>query len=331
MESEKGVLIYGETTGGELGRITRELLGIGRKLADELGEELGVLLMTGEGAGPAAEAIAYGADRVYVIAHPSAEAYQADAHVPCVLEVLRTAPPKIFLLGNTEIGQDLAPRLAFRLKTGLVTDCINLSIHPETRRLIQTKQVYGGKVLADFECDTFPQMAAVRPKTMAEADRDESRTGDVIVIDVELDEARIRTKTLETVTEESEGLNLEDADIIVSGGRGIGGEKGFQELEALAGALKNAVVGASRPPCDEGWISSRNQVGITGKIVAPRIYLAVGISGASQHVTGCSGSQTIIAINKDKNAPIFKFARFGLVGDWKETLPAFTRKIKELT
>ena len=234
--------------------------------------------------------------------------------------------PGIFLLGHTEIGQDLAPRLAFRLKTGLVTDCINIAMDAEKKRMVQTKQVYGGKVLADLVCETFPQMATIRPKTIAVPDADASRKGEIIDISVDLDDGRIRTKTIEKITEESTGIKLEDAEIIVSGGRGLGGAEGFKELEALASLLKNAVVGASRPPCDEGWISSRSQVGITGKIVAPGLYIAVGISGASQHITGCSGSQTIVALNKDKNAQIFKVARFGVVGDWKTTLPSFTRK-----
>ncbi|MFC1820551.1 electron transfer flavoprotein subunit alpha/FixB family protein, partial [Thermodesulfobacteriota bacterium] len=173
-------------------------------------------------------------------------------------------------------------------------------------------------------------MAAVRPKSMSPSDRDDSRKGEVILMDEDIDQSQIRTKILETIVEESEGVKLEDAEIIVSGGRGIGSKEGFQQLEALAKLFKNATIGASRPACDAEWVSSKIQVGITGKIVAPKVYFAVGISGASQHITGCSGSDTIIAINSDEHAAIFKVSKFGLVGDWKTVLPAFTNKVSEL-
>lgn len=330
MDTQMGVLIYGEVNGNRLGRITLELIGAGRKLADKIKEKLGVVLISQAGGDLAGEAIQYGADVVYVVDNPLMESYEPDSHIAYMLKVMEIKMPKILLLGNTDIGQDFAPRLAFRLKTGLITDCIALSIDPQSGRMVQTKQVYGGKVLSDYVCESFPQMAAVRPRTMAVPEKDAAREGEIVTIQHPLDENQIRVKTLEKITETSTGIKLEDAEIIISGGRGIGSAEGFRELEELASLFDNAVVGASRPPCDEGWISSRNQVGITGKIVAPRLYFAVAISGASQHVTGCSGSQTIIAMNKDKNAPVFRLSKFGVVGDWKTTLPAFREKVKEL-
>ena len=223
----------------------------------------------------------------------------------------------------------MAPRLAFRLGTSLSMDCIELSIDPGTKLLQQTRPVYGGNARATFTSETFPQMATVRKKAMSPLEPNESRKGEIIPLKIELDPAKVRTKVLETVKEEVTGVKLEDAQAIVAGGRGIGSPDGFKQLEELAKALKGAV-GASRPPCDNKWVPDTMQVGLTGKIVTPELYIAVGVSGASQHLAGCSGAKNIIAINKDPEANIFREARFGVVGDWKQVLPAFSEKVKEL-
>jgi electron transfer flavoprotein alpha subunit len=330
MGTHQNIMVYGEIVEGRLASITKELLGAGRKLADSLGEEVYIILVGSGIKNTAFEAMAYGADKVYLIDHPLVQSYQSDLYILCAMHVFEKETPRIFLLGHTDIGQDMGPRLAFRLNTALVTDCIDLFIDTATKSCIMAKQVYGGKAQADYICETYPQMATIRPKTMPPLEKDESRDGEIISIDIDLNESRIRTKLIDKVIEESHGIKLEDADIIVSGGRGIGGKEGFQQLEALAKLFKNAAVGASRPACDEEWVSTKMQVGITGKIVAPRVYIAVGISGASQHVTGCSGSETVIAINQDKSAPIFKVAKFGLVADWQVAFPAFANKVKEI-
>jgi len=329
MADNKGVMILGEVTEGNLSSISTELLGCGRKLADELGQELSALLIGSAVRGCAQEAIAYGADRVYVVEDPLLEDYQADSYVAAAEKAAKESNPAILLLGQTEIGSDIAARLAFRLETAAVLDCVALEVDPDSKRLLQTKPVYGGNAQAIYVTDTDPQIATVRAKSMTPLAKDDSRQGEVVNIDAGLDASAIRTKVLEKVKEEIEGVKLEDAAVIVTGGRGIGGEEGFKQLEELARMMKGAV-GASRPACDNGWMPEKAQVGLTGKIVTPDLYIAVGVSGASQHMAGCSGSKTIVAINKDGEANIFRMAHYGVVGDWKKILPAFKEKVKEL-
>ena len=329
MADNKGVMILGEVTEGNLSSISTELLGCGRKLADELRQELSALLIGSAVRGCAQEAIAYGADRVYVVEDPLLEDYQADSYVAAAEKAAKESNPAILLLGQTEIGSDIAARLAFRLETAAVLDCVALEIDPDSKRLLQTKPVYGGNAQAIYVTDTDPQIATVRAKSMTPLAKDDSRQGEVVNIDAGLDASAIRTKVLEKVKEEIEGVKLEDAAVIVTGGRGIGGEEGFKQLEELARMMKGAV-GASRPACDNGWMPEKAQVGLTGKIVTPDLYIAVGVSGASQHMAGCSGSKTIVAINKDGEANIFRMAHYGVVGDWKKILPAFKEKVKEL-
>lgn len=329
MADNKGVMILGEVIEGNLSSISTELLGCGRKLADELGQELSTLLVGSAVSGCAQEAIAYGADKVYVVEDPLLGDYQADSYVAAAEKAAKEANPAILLLGQTEIGSDIAARLAFRLETAAVLDCVALEIDADSTRLLQTKPVYGGNAQAIYVTDTDPQIATVRAKSMTPLAKDDSRQGEVVNIDAGLDASAIRTRVLEKVKEEVEGVKLEDAAVIVTGGRGIGGEEGFKELEELARMMKGAV-GASRPACDNGWMPDKAQVGLTGKIVTPDLYIAVGVSGASQHMAGCSGAKTIVAINKDSEANIFRMAHYGVVGDWKKILPAFKDKVKEL-
>ena len=329
MAEYKGVLIYAEIGEGKLKAISTELLGCGQKLADDLGQELCAVLVGSDISSLAREVIAFGADKVYVVDAPLLKDYQTDSYVSVMEKVVKQVMPQILILGQTSIGRDLAPRLAFRLGTAAATDCIELAIDPDSKLMRQTKPVYGGNAQAIFACQSYPQIATVRAKAMSPLGRDDSRQGEVIIIEAGLDPSAIRTKVLEKVREEVEGIKLEDAEVIVSGGRGIGGADGFKQLEELAKILKGAV-GATRPPCDNGWVPDSLQVGLTGKIVAPNLYIAVGISGASQHISGCSGAKNIVAINKDPEANIFKVAHFGVVGDWKKVLPAFTSKVKEL-
>lgn len=329
MAEYKGVMVFGEVVEEKLASITTELLGCGRILANELKEEL-FCLLAGHGIGELAkEAIAYGADKVYVADSPQLADYQGDSFGSVVGEIVKETSPRVVLLGQTSIGRDLAPRLAFKLQTALAMDCIELSIDPNTKLLQQTRPVYGGNAWAIFTSETFPQMATVRQKAMSPLEREESRKGEVISVTVKLEPAQIKTKVIDKVKEEVAGIRLEDAQVIIVGGRGIGGPDGFKQLEELARILKGAV-GATRPPCDNNWVPATLQIGLTGKIVAPDLYIAIAVSGASQHLAGCSGSKTIVAINRDPEANIFKEARFGAVGDWKQILPAFTEKIKEL-
>ena len=329
MSEFKGVLICGEMVEGNLSSITTEALGCGRQLADKLSEDLLCVLISDQLGDAPNKAIAHGADKVLTVEDPLLKEYQTDSYVAVMEKVSKDVSPRIVLFGQTSVGRDLAPRLAFRLGVGLSMDCLELDINSDTKLLEQNRAVYGGNARAIFTTDSLPQMAAVRQKAMSPLVPDESRKGEVVSIKVDLDPAQIRTKVLETVKEEVAGIKLEDAEVVISGGRGIGGPEGFKQLEELAKMLKGAV-GASRPPCDNGWMPETVQVGLTGKLVTPDVYIAVAISGASQHLSGCSGSKNIIAINRDPEANIFKEARFGVVGDWKQVLPALTEKVKEL-
>jgi electron transfer flavoprotein alpha subunit len=329
MVENKGVTVYCEVSAGKLLPISAEGLGIGRKLADDLAQELSAVLVGSNVSSLAQEAIAAGADKVYVVDDPLLKDYQTDSHVAVMEKVIKQAMPQILIMGQTDMGRDLAPRLAFKLGTAVTMDCIELAIDPQSKRLLQTKPVYGGNAQAIFTSETDPQIVTIRTKAMTPLEPDASRKGEVINIDAGLEAASIRTKVLDRVVEEVEGIRLEDATVVVSGGRGIGGSEGFNQLEVLAKLCKGAL-GASRPPCDNGWVPETIQVGLTGKIIAPDVYLAVAISGSSQHLSGCSGSKNIIAINKDPEANIFRQARFGVVGDWKKVLPALTEKVKEL-
>ena len=331
MLEHKVIMVYGEISNGKLSSITTELLGCGRKLANELDEELVCILLGNELGDAPSKAISYGADKVYQVSHQILNEYSCDAYVAVIEKVVNDISPQILLLGQTEVGRDLAPRLAFKFHVGLTMDCLELNINPVTKKLEQEKPVYGGNARAVYITDSIPQVATIRKKAMAPLLPDESREGQIISIEAELalTNVKSRVRVIETVKEESTELKLEDASVIISGGRGIGDPSAFVKLHELAKLLKGAV-GASKHPCDYGWISDKVQVGLTGRIVAPDIYIAVGISGSSQHMAGCSSSKTIIAINKNKDANIFKFARFGIVADWKDALPAFTERIKEL-
>ena len=329
MSDNKGVMIVAEVVEGKLAAIATELLGCGKKLADELGQELSAALIGSDVSGLAQEAIAFGAGKVYVVDDAQLKDYQTDSYVAAMEKVVKEAMPQIIIMGQTAMGRDLAPRLAFRLETAASMDCVALEIDSGSKRLLQTKPVYGGNAQATFTYESDPQIATVRVKVMSPLEKDTSRKGEVVTVDAGLDPSAIRTKVLEKVKEEVAGIKLEDAPVVISGGRGIGGPEGFAELQELAALLKGAV-GCTRPVCDSGWLPDTSQVGLTGKIVTPDLYIAVALSGSSQHMAGCSSSKTIVAINRDPEANIFKEAHYGVVGDWKKAFPAFAQKVKEL-
>jgi len=323
----KGVLVFAEAAGYKLSPIAAELFGCGRKLADDLKEELYAVLL-GDGITNTAEsAISLGAERAYIVDAPLLKDYSNGLYVRAMESIAKQLSPRIILIGHTSIGSDLAPSLAFRLGTATTTDCIELAVDPDSRRLLQTRPVYGGNALATFTGSRYPQIATIRAKAYPPAKPDSSRQGEVIAIEVKL--APPKVKVVERVSQVAEGVRLEDAAVVVAGGRGIGSADGFEQLDELAGLL-NGAVGATRPPCDNGWIIGSAQIGLTGKIIAPDLYLAVAISGSSQHTSGCAGARNVVAINKDPEANIFKVAHYGIVGDWKKVLPAFTERVREL-
>ncbi|MBI2935089.1 MAG: electron transfer flavoprotein subunit alpha/FixB family protein [Chloroflexi bacterium] len=330
MAEPKGILIFGEIVNGAITPITCELLGCGRKLADQLGEPLSAALLGAGVASAAKEIVSRGADTVYTVEDAALENYQTEPFLAVLDQLCRESSPRMMLMGQTAMGRDLAPRLAFRLGTGVATDCIDLQIDPANKSLLQTRPVYGGNALATFVVDkTYPQMSTIRSKAFSAAQPDPSRQGNIVAFPAKIDPAAIKARFVKKVKEEVAGVKLEDARIIVTGGRGMGSAEGFKQLEALAKLLGGAV-GASRPPCDNNWVPASMQVGLTGKIVAPDLYIAVAVSGASQHLAGCSGSKNIIAINKDPEANIFKAACFGVVGDYKQIIPALTEQVRAL-
>ena len=325
----KGVLVVGEITEGRVSLTSREVLAVGRKLADQLGEELAIGLLGTDVDEAAREAFPYGADKVYAVSHPLLSEYQVELHLAALHRLCREVLPNVLLMARTAVGRELAPRLAFRLGVGLVQDCLEVRIDPETGRLLGNRPVYGGNAVATVACMDTPQMAAVRPKAYEPLEPDESREGDVVPFNVELDPSIARVKVVDVVKEEAEGVKLEDAKIVVAGGRGLGGPEPFKDLEELARVI-GAGVGASRAAVDSGWVPPNWQIGLTGKSITPDLYITVGISGASQHMAGCSGARVIVAINKDAEANIFKESRYGVVGDWQKVLPAFTEALRDL-
>ena len=329
MADATGVLVIGQTTAGTLDSTVAELLAAGRNVADALGEELSVALFGDAVDAPAQQGIAHGADKAYAVNSPLLGEYQADLYLSAMDSLCRETNPRVVLMARTAEGRELAPRLSFRLGVGLAQDCLEVSVDEASKTLLANRPVYGGNAIAVVSCEHTPQIAAIRPKAYEPAEADSSRQGQVVSFPVELDASLARTRVVETVREESEGVKLEDARVVVSGGRGLGGPDPFSGLEDLARVLGGAV-GASRAAVDSGWVPPSYQVGLTGKSITPDLYITVAISGASQHMAGCSGAKCIVAINKDADANIFKEARYGVVGDWETVLPALTEAVREL-
>ena len=329
MADATGVLVIGQTTGDGLDSTAAELLAAGRNVAAVLGEELSIGLLGDTLDTPAQQAVAHGADRVYAVTHPLLSEYQPDLYLAALDALCRDANPRVVLMSRTSEGRELAPRLAFRLGVGLAQDCLEVSVDESTRTLLANRPVYGGNAVAVVSCERTPQIAAIRPKAYEPMEADAGRQGQVVSFPVELDASQAKTRVVETVREESEGVKLEDARVVVSGGRGLGGPDPFSGLEELAKLLGGAV-GASRAAVDSGWVPPSYQVGLTGKAITPDLYITVAISGASQHMAGCSGAKCIVAINKDADANIFKDARYGVVGEWERVLPALTEAVREL-
>lgn len=324
----RGVWVFAEQRYGKVAGVALELLGIGRKLADDRSVELSAVLF-GSTESEAMELIKWGADRVYHCQDPIFDRFNDEPYCQLLSLLIAEHKPEIVLAGATPIGRSFFPRVAARLRTGLTADCTSLSIDKETGNLLQVRPAFGGNIMATIVCpNTRPQMATVRPRVMKKGEYREDREGKIIR--VEAKELHSRTRVIESVKEVSEvSANLQEAEVIVSGGRGLGDQKGFKLLEELADLLGGAV-GASRAAVDEGWIPYSHQVGQTGKTVCPKIYVACGISGAVQHLVGMQSSDIIIAINKNPEAPIFNVANYGIVGDVYEVLPLLIKKLRSL-
>ena len=323
------VLILAERAGEKLALVSSELCGIGRKLADERGGSLSALLLGGAGAGELAKGlIALGADRALAAESEILAGYTNAAYLKVIDAVLEEEGPGVFLVANTSVGRDVAPRLAFRRGACYAHDCTDLMI--EEGRLAAVRPVHGGSAVSHVRSRTeVLSIASTRAKALPLAEVQEGREGEFVEIGVSVDADEIRMNFVEAKRVEAGGVRLEDAEIVVSGGRGLGGPENFEQLRELAKVLK-AAVGASRAAVDAGWVPTPMQVGQTGKIVSPNLYIAVGISGAMQHMVGAGPSKNIVAINTDAEAPIFQRARYGIVGDYKKVIPALTEKFREL-
>ncbi|MBS3975284.1 MAG: electron transfer flavoprotein subunit alpha [Syntrophomonadaceae bacterium] len=319
----RDVWVYAEQFRGVLARVSLELLGEGRRLADILGVQLAAVLVGSNVESLASELIAYGADQVYLVQDRAKEHYITEVYARALYDLVKSEKPEIFLIGATTTGRDLAPRLAAQLQTGLTADCTKLEVDLEARLLLQTRPAFGGNLMATITCPTaWPQMATVRPGVMKGLQADLTRKGQVVKVKPRINPADLQKVFHSLVPALHKHVKLEDADIIVSGGRGIGGPEGFKLLSRLAREL-GGEVGGSRIAVEQGWIPQENQVGQTGKTVRPKLYLACGISGAIQHVAGMKGSNYIIAINKDPQAPIFGVADLGIVADYKEVVTSW--------
>lgn len=328
LDSWSGVWVYCEFRAGNLAPVSLELLGVGRKLADARGVKLSAVLIGADTGDSAEKLIGHGADIVYRADEQALAYFTDEAYGAVLTDLIQEHKPEIVLAGATAIGRSFIPGVANTLGAGLTADCTQLDIREDDGALLQTRPAFGGNIMATIVCPSSrPQMSTVRPKVMKELEFDGRRTGEII--DVTVDPARLQPKVrvLESVFFDNDDVNIQESDILVGGGRGLDSEKGFELIRELAASL-NGAVSASRAVVDSGWIGYPHQVGQTGKTVAPKLYIACGISGAIQHVAGMQSSETIVAINRDENATIFDVADYGIVGDLFEVLPKLISKIE---
>lgn len=321
----KGVWIVAEQREGALRKVSFELASTARKLADQLGEEVGAVLLGSGVEAMAAQLGKYGVDKVFVADNPALEPYTTDAHAAAVAKAVKENDPSILLLGASTQGKDLSARLVGKLATGMATDCTDVKI--ADGKLLAIRPMYAGKCFGEVVVTGAPQMASLRPNVFTIVEN--AKAGAVVKFDPALDAAQLKTKVLEVQKEAAGKIDVSEANIIVSGGRGMKGPEGYAILEELA-KLLSAAVGASRAAVDAGWRPQSDQVGQTGKVVSPNLYIACGISGAIQHLAGMSSSKYIVAINKDADAPIFQRADYGIVDDLFKVVPALTGEVKKL-
>ena len=324
----KNIWVFIETECGKAKNVGYELLNVAKPLAQQKGCPLVAVVIGKDIEYVAKDAICYGADSAIIVDAPEYEYYTTDAFTKALVTLVEKYKPETLMIGATNNGRDMGPRVSCRLKTGLTADCTEIGIDEDTGNIAWTRPTFGGNLMATIMCpDNRPQMGTVRPGVLKKGAYDESRTGEIIKETIHTAAEEIRTKLVERVNEVTEAINLEEADVIVAGGRGVGSAENFKLLEELAEAV-DGTLGCSRAAVDAGWMPYVHQVGQSGKTVAPRLYFAIGISGAIQHLTGIAGSDTVIAVNKDSDAPIFDVADYGIVGDLNEVVPALTEAIK---
>ena len=323
----KNVYVFVEQREGVIQNVGLELLGKARELADALNEKVYAMLLGHDLTTQAQECIAYGADTVLRVDAPELATYVTEPYAQAIYQIIRDNKPSIVLIGATTIGRDLGPRLSARVETGLTADCTGLEISEE-RDLLMTRPAFGGNLMATIICKEHrPQMSTVRPGVMRMGQRDENRKGTIEDVKINFDKSKFRVRVLETVKQTKNLVDITEAHVLISGGRGVGNAEGFDMLRAMANTI-GAEVSASRAMVDAGVLGHERQVGQTGKTVRADLYFAMGISGAIQHLAGMEESEYIIAINKDKFAPIFNVADLGIVGDVRKIVPLLTEKLK---
>lgn len=326
----RGCWVFVEQSHGKPARVSLELLGKGKELAQKLGVDLTAIVL-GDSLGPLPEElIAYGAQKVLAADDPVFKDYSTDLYADVVANQVLERKPEVLIVGATPIGRDLAPRLAFRLNTGCTADCTGLDIDQENRLFVSTRPAFGGNVVATIVCPNHrPQMATVRPGVMPLPEKDATRTGEIVPVKVQVTAQDLGVKIIESVEAESEGVAIEEAERVVCVGMGGADAESFAMIRELAGLLE-AEVAATRIAVEAGWLTHDSQVGQTGKTIRPDLYVACGVSGAVQHTAGMSGSKLIVAINKDPKAEIFNYADYGIVGDLRKVLPALIEELKTL-
>ncbi|MDY7036427.1 MAG: electron transfer flavoprotein subunit alpha/FixB family protein [Thermodesulfobacteriota bacterium] len=324
----QGVMTIAEQKDGEIRKLSYEVVSEGRRLADSLGQELTSVLLGSNLKDKASTLGHYGADKVLVADDPRLEQYTTDAYSQVITELVKANEPAVLLLGASAQGKDLSARLSACLDVGMAQDCTSFSI--DNGNLVATRPIYAGKAYAKLTFNnSWPQMATARPNVMDLNEPDTSKSAEIIDASFSLDDSSLKTKVLDVLKDESGKVDLTEADKIISGGRGMKGPENYKILEDLADLI-GATVGASRSAVDAGWRPHTDQVGQTGKVVSPNLYIACGISGAIQHLAGMSTSKLIVAINKDPDAPIFQKADYGVVDDLFKVVPLFTEEIKKI-
>ena len=327
MSNKNSVWVCMEQADGKIAGVSYEMLSEARKLADQLSGEVAAVLLGSQVQDMAKDAFAYGADKVYVCDDEKLKNYRTESYCGVMEKLVKENEPAILLLAATTNGRDLAGRLASRLEAGLAADCVALSL--EDGELVATRPMYGGNIMADVVFQKKPAMCTIRPNALSKAEPDASRSGEVVAVAAETEEDKIRAQVREILAKAGGEISLTDAQIIVSGGRGLGDASGFDLIRQFADTL-HAAVGASRAAVDAGWIPYEHQVGQTGKTVGPKLYIACGISGALQHLAGMKTSDVIIAINKDEEAPIFNVANYGIVGDLYKVIPVMIEEFQKV-
>ena len=324
------ILVLAEMVDGKLQNSTKELFQAAEKLSNHTDNIVSAILMGPNAITQSEIAIQFGAQKVYTMTNSEFDSGNLDYYISALLNINEIVKPSAILCSKTPLGKEVAPRLAYRLGVGVAQDCLDVTADHKTGRITVTRPVYGGNAIAKFKfSNNDPQIIIIRENIFEPLSQDMNRTGKVTNLNFDLKAVELKSRLIETVKEPKEGVQLDEANVVIGGGRGLGGPEPFEQLHELA-RLFGGAVGASRAVCDAGWLDHSYQIGLTGKTIAPDLYITVGISGASQHMAGCSASRTIVAINRDPDANIFKTADYGVIGDWEQILPTFTEAVRDL-